>query len=849
MLHVIGETKDKEEGVTVLTTLAFLVSTVGRPARRFIVPIERLLASKGMNASIFKEMMDAAANGPQKVKLPASAKYDELLDAETTFIVVSSSQQVGRKDVEKELASTLHIAEKDFEVTETSRIRGQTIIRIRFKIKSLTQQVQTFLREANDPKSQFRQHLRIVSVEQQKQVKYSLNADFMKHISSYPSRSRYRGEQDWARWAQVLCQGMLNHSPFPAIHNLGTLAHNVEIAKNLFPFSASALIDSCDLQHRESIMNAFSNALLNAPYRVRLILLALAEFLESERSEKRPTVVRVTQTVDCVVTRDNLDMKFGINYDQEQRGIVVTKLAPDGPGERAGVPVGAVLQSINGQRVRTVSEIPTMIRGLLQLTLTFTRAVEERQAPPEKPLMDINILAKVAFDSQMHAKAIYFNEVLFDKLFRAPSQEGSQTVVTAEIKTVVKRLLEFYNHLGLGAEAKGLVKVVNQRSTGEFGFEEAGTLEQLNWWSDALKVYRSHMFQSDKGLHTPSLLGVLRCLESTGEIPATAALIEEHWGKVDAKTQLEIAPHRAQAAFALGQWDKFDDTMAEEKFAVLCDPVIRCAGMFRQRKFDELTQFIHEKRQDLFEKFQEEFGESYVRGFDTLVEEQHFVHFEELMCYKESTDERKSVFRALWKRRLGNMPPRPSEWVTVTSINSLVLSHEEDTASRVDLVRVCSKQSWFKQAEYVLKQLLQTDSLDKVTNIASQAPKLIAMFAKFIFNTNKHKAYDILNDVLGSASKTPDDPFADDWGRCWLLLGEWTMQLHPTASQSALNSLKRATELNPKDAQAFHNLGILHHDLTADTTRSPEERIAHGCSAVSSLFSAIRLTPVPGELR
>lgn len=839
-MKFIEESTEEEDHAVALNALAQLLSAVGRPAVKFIEPIQRILDVKKFPQDYFKQLMQAAANGAAKVKLPP-AKPEEPLNADLPVTITSHIATLTRTDFETELKERLEIEDKDFEVLSISHPGGQTVINFRFVAnEGIEQKIQQFARRAVDSQSHLRRTLGIVTIEQKQQQKFRVSNEFLAQVSAYPEARKRKKEVSWMSWLHSVTSGMLKNSPHPALRVLSTFnLTNNPLAKEMFPFAVSAVLDQVDAQQRQSLVTLFSQSLAKAPYDIRQILYSLSEFLESERGEKKEVLIKVTKTVTCNVERETPDQKFGINYDQEARGIIVTKLAPDGPGARAGVPQGGVLQSVNGQKVRAVNEIPAMIKGLTKLQLVFHVTEEQRQVPERRALMDLPELAKVAFESQLHAKAIYFNEVLLDQLIKGELDLGDNCILT-----VVERLIEFYNHLGLTMDAKGIGK----RSAGKV--HDAGTLEQLNWWSEALELYRKSKHKEDGSINFPSFLGMLRCHEAQGDIQVLQGVVEEHWESLDAKQQADVARYRASAAMSLGDWEIFDQTTSSKQLVDILDTVEKCAYYFRKGKYDALLKLVKEERDSRFERFSESFDESYIRCYDILVELQHLSHFEELVQYQTTASEdRKLMLRNVWRRRATQMNRRPKLWKTIIAINSLVLSQEEDQSNRVDCVQVCSKHGWQTYAEFVLFKLLGgTPSASQPLTQLTRDPSVIHAFLKHKYNAgNKQESLKMLSEVLENNKVNPGDANCDMWGKCWLLLGEWNVQSGSADTTTAIDALKRASELSPKSPSAFHSLGIVHYERSRDVSLPIEVRHQHSIAAVTALFSAVQLASSEGK--
>lgn len=848
LMELVDGAWDEEERGSALHAAANLVAAVGGAANRFIPHVQRLCDSRGLPRDCFKLMVDAIRNGAQKVKLPP-AKQEEAASLDCPLTVVSNIPTLSRADFEREVRSILRLDEVEFEVLGVSHPGGQTVVHFQFAkhLAGAETKLAYFMRKANDAQSTLRRTLGIISVEQRPQQSLRLNPDFVTQLAALPeTRVRRKKEFTWMNWMQVACLNFLRNSPFQPFRVLSTLTpSNMWLVKEVFPFAVGAVLSQVDTQQRASILQTFNTVILKAPNDIRQILFSLAEYLESERGEKKPVVSKVSKTVTCTVERDAPDQKFGINYDQDNRGIIVTKLAPDGPGMRAGVPVLGVLQSINQQKVHTVNEIPGLIRGATKIYLVFTVIEEVRRIPETKPLMSLAEVAKAAAESEFHAKEVYFSEVLLQQLTKNLGEGKNRKDAEAQqILQVVESLMKCYNRLGLPMEAKGLVKMIAVKFTENiiapenFGFDEADTLEQLHWWSDALRLYQSR-FNDDSSVS--SLMGMLRCYDAMGEIERIQKTAETYWPALDEEARAQVAPHRAAAALALGDWDSFDEAAGFRPESL--GTVERGVYLLRHGQKDALVKFIRDERDARFEQFSETFDDSYLRCIDLLAELQHLTHLEEIVQYQFSaSDERRATLRGVWRRRAAQLTRQPRIWKTMVTLNSLVLTPEEDLLNRVDCINVCSKQGWVSYAEHLLQGFVGGQQIS-VANLSAMDPNLTYVYLKHLYNTNRRvEAHTTMTEILQSVHITPGDANSEVWGRCWFLFGEWTVQLNSADVPIAIEALCKATELSPRSSSAFHSLGILHYERSRDASQPAEARHESCVAAVNALINSVQLS-------
>ncbi|KAK7195884.1 target of rapamycin kinase 3 [Novymonas esmeraldas] len=847
---------NNEEMDVGLNTLATLVDTVKMPARRFIMPIERVAVRNGFPPQYFVNLVQSAAGGA-KARLTTSSGTD--LNPDRPITVVSHLPRLSQAEFEHEFRIALRAETDLIDVLDIRHDHGQTMIDFRFHPGTDTAACcNLFSRKATDSKSSMRRNLGILRIEQTEESPRPVGAEVIKALAALPVAKTKKREQSWVLWLHNATVTLLRNSPYAVLRDACAVAdRNTELAKDLFPFAVAAVCGHIDTPLRAQLMDIFDRALSAAPADVKHGLFYFAEFMEGERDEERVKLVKVMRESVFSVDRESVGQKFGINYDQDPtRGVIVTKLAPNGLGARAGVPIGAQLLAINAVPVRAVSDIRGVIEGLTHIELSLAYVVEEKVKARPRPLMSVEVLASIAFSGEMHIKAIYFNEVLFEslssKIGKITDRKDSQM---RRVMTIAEDLIQFYRHLNMTMTANGLLKTLTRKFSDEifapeqFGFEEIASLEQLNWWSEALRRYEARMAScGTRYLEVASLVGVMRCEQALGHSSRVQELAEEYWDQLPPEAQREVAPYRAKAAFCLGAWDIFDGLALDTRLQSCFGVVERCAALFRAQRHDELARYTDKVRESMLESFADSLNESYSRAYEGLTRLQHLRHFEELVSFTTACGERQALLKRVWQRRLQQMSTRPDDLMTVLSINSLVLAPEDDLRSYVYVIRCLCKSQWFSHAEHLLQRLLREDAT--LEDLCECDPELIHTYIKYLYLTkDKQGAYAELKSILSAVEVDGDDARAEMWGQCWLLLGEWTMSLFPECGEEAIEELTCATELAPNSAAAFHSLGILHCDLARDPSTQGEVQDNHLICCINSLFKSIQLChEVPGNL-
>lgn len=864
IMWYIELSENQEEMDMGLNTIACLIDVIKLPAKRFIMPVERVAIQNGYPQNYFINLVQSASGGRKAhASLSSQSDFNPDLPLQITFHL----PRLTRREFETSLQRSLRINDKDFNVLDVTHLNGQTVISFRVSPGDRNRSIfNLFIRHAQDQKSYLCRTLGILKLEQALDMPWAVDSSIVQSISVIPSAKTKKREQSWISWVHNTSVTLLRNSPYAPLRCVAAeAARNGELARDLFPFAAVAIIGSVPDTERQQLMEAFNRAVQLSPNDTKQCLYILAEFMEAERGEQKPKPVRRPKQSTFVVTRETPDQKFGINYDQDpMRGVVVTKLAPNGLGATAGVPVGGRLLAINNCAVRSVSDIRAMIDKLTTIELTISYTVEELQPPERKALMDIDVLADVAFTSQMHTKAIYFNEVLYERIHSGAANtsidgllmdnKGSQADtlhVGQRVLVVARRLKHFYEHLNLEMAAYGLEKLFHKlhsggvrSNSGDAGDYERGEPNQQKHLKAALLKLQTRMVGPEGGLHIPEFLEALRCEETLGNDGKVCEMIAKYWDTLSDTARQKIAPHRARAAFYMCDWRTFDALTSDASLAEELDTVEHGAVLFRAKRFKALLAFTQSRREDMVESFSESFNESYSRAYDALVELQHLTHLEELVSFALGNPERRVMLQHLWQRRMANLSTKPVSWKTMISLNSLVLSPRDDIASQIMAIHSLTRSQWHLTVEHMLGNLLDTSPT--LESLSKEDPELIHAYMKHLYatsTTRRVEVYELLHSILQSKKVMPSDHRAEMWGTCWLLFGEWTMTLFHDmdCGDDAAAILLHATELSPLNSAAFHSLGILHYDLSRDPSTPQEVLTDHHISAVMALVRSVQL--------
>ena len=70
----------------------------------------------------------------------------------------------------------------------------------------------------------------------------------------------------------------------------------------------------------------------------------------------------------------------GLTLEDQASGVVVKRVAPDGPGAAAGLVVGDEIMAIAGRRVRRSADLPMLLKGQSSVSLLWCRRGEIKES-------------------------------------------------------------------------------------------------------------------------------------------------------------------------------------------------------------------------------------------------------------------------------------------------------------------------------------------------------------------------------------------------------------------------------------------------------------------------------------
>ena len=822
----------------VLSYMATFLPSVGIASHRYIPLIEQTINSKHLQNDRLQGLLEyyhrTNSYPEQRTRIPIATETKRSGNTSATLTFVSKQRDLNQMRFIAEMTAVLQLPQDAIHVKAISNnAQHQSVVECQIEHQDCDKWVTALTQQSTRDASELWRRLLLVQVETQSPLVQTIS-----RLICGVTQRKMRREAEWAAWLGSLASELVRLSSEHSFRTLVSLTStNAGLAKDMLPYTFTSFLSQIDMQTRKQVMSTLTKILDVSPHDVRVALLSLCTFLETERDEiSTPSPTPPSSQVQNMlftVTRQTTQNRFGINYEKESRGITVTKVAPGLPGEAAGVPVGAILHAINGERVISVPDITRLIAEKLQIQLSLECRTDTPAKRVPKPYFDAEVVARVAELEHFHAIALHYCEILFEEKV----QNVSFTSIASSVE-VVEHIIDVSNKLGFTREAKGFVKYVNEKLKKDifvpeqYGSDKAATLEKLNWWARALELHKQQYEAKSPATHLLSVQGMMRCHAAMGEFDAILALGDTEWPALNADERETLRPLCVEAALSLKCWDEVDKFGTGD---LSSDPFLQCVVLVHKKNYPAAKKLLSSIRQNHARGLADALRESESLLYDSFLHLQQINHLEEVMSYASLPDDKKEPLRKAFQKRLFSLPATPQQWKMAIAINSLVLTSQEDVECRLKFASICENE-WPKLAAHILRDLLNSDKISSGTDLASMSPLVVAAYLKHMYRQgDATAAMRLMENTLSIVTGSQSDSCA--WASCYQLLGEWKAHEGAQKLEEALHIIEKATVLDPQSYSAWHTLGMMYCDLAY---RSDGEKTLLLSKAIDSLFHSLQ---------
>lgn len=799
VLHMLERQENNAEvDDRAVAYLCSLLHSVGKAAHRFVGLIERTIAASGKSSERFAQFVESYRTNnvfpePQRYRRPTEQAH---VVEKSGYFVLQSRATVTEDFVKSCIAEVLSVSSSNIVVADCRDLGGKGTY-VRFRIDGCAPDVtQQLINAINRGHTAFAASLQVASFSTDStalSTKSDVRTTMMK-LRAWQRLGENAAAQEWMSWLVSVAVELVKCSE-PALRvALAVVRNNEIVAREIFPFAFVWMFSTLDAAHKREAMAHLTGAFEKCSAEVRQILFSLAEFMESEKAERVITQKNILSKRINVV-RQSLNDKFGIHYERDNTNIMVVKVAENGPGGLAKVPVGYALKSIDGTEVHDVHEIVSLIRSRLSTTLELQKEQEERVVSSRhNEFFNLDTLATVAQQTHLYAKALHYSEMCFEELCEAVAANRREIVQVAD------RITNLCTIVGMPHEFHGILRFTRE------------TLDDDSLMLDGRGALESWMEKEPASTQATTQLNqiysAIRKAETVGDFHNIRGV-----ARFRKYLSEDIATCCANAAIALSDWGVLGDVVTlmrngPERSVATC-----VLSIARNDAPDASRKLIRDCRRQLSSKFASEVSESYSAAYDSIVQLQHLSHLEEVIQYKSAPDGVKQRLHDLWRRRTHGMVRRVQNWTVAMSINSLVLRPEDDVDSLLRYVSLCREAQWSFMAKFTLGRLLKVDNGEQlsVTSITDQTPPRVAMAAFKHLSHGSSGSDSALRAFEGYVKGSAREHFADDpsWCRCYLHLGERFM--NKGASEEALAFVRKATEVDPSNVAGWHAWGMLNY--------------------------------------
>eukprot|EP01059_Diplonema_ambulator_P035209 TRINITY_DN8204_c0_g3_i1.p1 TRINITY_DN8204_c0_g3~~TRINITY_DN8204_c0_g3_i1.p1 ORF type:complete len:2963 (+),score=1018.44 TRINITY_DN8204_c0_g3_i1:240-9128(+) len=601
--------------------------------------------------------------------------------------------------------------------------------------------------------------LRLVEVKEKQVASLVLQTSALKQIWTTRGRRKHR---DWEEWINRFSIELLKHSPSQSLRACFQVAQTyTPIARDLFSYSFVACFLELDEQEKVELLSNMNHALhSDLPPSVLHMILTLAEFMEEERYPKR-TAVCTAQGQTFKLTRASTSDKFGVGYTDDHQGtqtrVKVSKIQPKLAGDKANLPIGGIVLKLNGQRVLNVKQLSVLLQDqtviTLELQMPFTNTLPRHVNKPG-PFFDVDLLAEVCEKKQLLAKAFHYKEEQFRKLIteiqeskRAAPDEINK--LSVQFIDLCSDLIHLSNNLGLREGANGILdfskKYFEDWNSLEAEDEVGATFsklagkqldtmlliegrgyEKLQWWSQAIKAYKSQAAEAAPGDRNKFVIGIMRCYRQLGRWEHLLYEAKRSWDSLKDTEKQEVSSMATHGAWILSAWSNLGESipshwdfmetclgyMLKEEEAAETE-FFRAIIAVHKEEYTEAESHINVTRKLLEGRLSSLVGESYSRAYNVIMWLQKVRGLEEVIEYKNGNTIKWPQLREVWHKRMFGMQPTVENWQDMLGIMALVLDRgalteldSDDLALWLKFVSICRRCNRNSLAESTLLTLM-----------------------------------------------------------------------------------------------------------------------------------------------
>ena len=427
--------------------------------------------------------------------------------------------------------------------------------------------------------------------------------------------------------------------------------------------------------------------------------------------------------------------------------------------------------------------------------------------------IDISVLAELAEQCQLHAKALHYRETEY--MNNTTNTNTLESLISLNIKLqqhdaahgILKLATSLNKHSNKQLSVITDIDLIHnnnntsatQSSDISYQYSDINEIielkeswyEKLERWEDALESYERKQLDIPDSIEIK--IGRMRCLQALNEWDRLYMLsYDTYINTADNDLKQQISVLGASSAVALRQWEHISTYVQSMNEHTTDYTFYNTILSIHNNQYQQAYKHIEHACELLDSSLNGLMSESYTRVYPQIMKIQQFIELNEVIQYKLGDRNKQEIIRRTWQQRLSMCERSADVWQSILSIRSLVITAREDIETWLEFATLCRK-STPSRLHLSLKVL--TSLLGVAPNIYIQQPsiQLPPYYPQLTLAVLKHlytagyqrEAYQRLHELVNSPTalhytqNRPDGLTSDQLAHLrsvgYLKLGSWQL--------------------------------------------------------------------------
>jgi FKBP12-rapamycin complex-associated protein len=377
----------------------------------------------------------------------------------------------------------------------------------------------------------------------------------------------------------------------------------------------------------------------------------------------------------------------------------------------------------------------------------------------------------------------------------------------------------------------------------------------------------------------------MRCLHALGDWEPLCQLARDTWGsaqlddergdELSMQNRAEVARLAAAGAWNLRLWGEMEHYCASMPADTVETSFFRAVLAVHGDEFSAARLHIDEARRQLDSEFTALVGESYNRAYRIMIEVLQMSELEEIILHKERPVAMPLAHLCrMWQERVNAAQCDAEVWQDILSVRDLAAPPTKETRTWLKFCRLCLRSGRSTQSRKILVQLIGYEPTRGQPFPPALSPPVALAYVKQLWVEGaRDEALERVRAFVADPRMTQDPKLAakafikcGQWqqeyytsGRAGAALaapsgappavgrggsgGDWrdgpgTEPLDEAHTAAVLESLRRASELDPKSYKAWHTWAMVNFEAVGSPTGDGSRYVV---PAIAGFFRSIAL--------